>query len=84
MLTKKECEKIIKFRNEHRYSLRNGEYARPDSRVRKHRGTEDYGITTKYFFYDSAFGTPKDGFEDEEELVQELNCINMVESRQNE
>lgn len=84
MMTKNECAKIVRFREERNYTLRHGEYARPTSKVRKHPGTDSYGISTKYFYFNGTFGAKKDGFENEEELIQELNWINEVESRQNE
>ena len=49
-MTKQECVKIIKNRDDKSYTLRHGEYARPLSKVRKYPGCDKYGISTQYSY----------------------------------
>ena len=79
MLTKKQCNEILEYRNSRDYSLKHGEYARPESKVRKLTGQNAYGITTKYNYYVGSFNAPKDGFEDERELIYEYCMLKQAQ-----
>lgn len=43
------------------YTLRHGEYGRPEYYIRKVRGQDDYYIYAKYFFLPGTIGAPKNG-----------------------
>lgn len=49
------------------YELRHGKYERPDYSIRKIRGTEQYGIYARYYFYPGTFNAKWDGYLTEEE-----------------
>ena len=79
MMTKKQCEKILKERQYREYSLRHGEYARPESKIRKHTGIDSYGIITKYNYYPGTYNIRKNGWEDEQSLIYEYCMLKQAQ-----
>lgn len=90
-MTKQECINLLldsghyqrhnlSFCKSGRYTLRHGEYSRPEYRIIKRRNCDDYFITAKYFFYPGTFNTPKNGPLSTDGLNNFYYCINMKRS----
>lgn len=56
-----------------RYTLRHGEYERPDYSIRKEHGKDSYYIYCRYYFYSNTIGAPRNGRMPEDELAY-LQC----------
>ncbi len=57
----KDKNNIIRYQQGGNYTLRHGEYDRPDYRILKVRGKDAYYISAHYWFYNNTFNVPKDG-----------------------
>ncbi|HNQ19450.1 MAG TPA: hypothetical protein PKI46_00150 [Bacteroidales bacterium] len=61
------------YKNNHyitsnRYTLRHGEYEQPDYSIRKEKGSNDYYIYVRYYFYNNTINAPINGRISPEEL----------------
>ena len=72
MKTKSECQEILRANDcyEYRpgrytpsgtYYLSHGEYDRPNYRIIKRRGVDDYYIYATYYYYGGTFNAPENG-----------------------
>ena len=52
-----------------RYTLRHGEYDRPEYIIRKEKGADSYYIYVRYHYYNNTINAPKDGRMPEDELA---------------
>lgn len=50
------------------YTLRHGEYQRPEYYIKKVRNQDDYYIYAKYFFLPGTIGAPKNGRLSQDEM----------------
>ena len=60
-VTYKGKDGVTRWQKDGRYTLRHGEYDRPDYQIRKIRGENGYYISVRYYFYNNTMYAPKDG-----------------------
>jgi len=59
--TYKDKNNITRWQQAGCYTLAHGEYDRPDFRILKRRGKDDYYIYGRYYFYGGTYGACNDG-----------------------
>lgn len=57
-----------KWTKDGRYTLRHGEYERPEYIIRKERNGNNYYIYVRYYYYSNTINAPKDGRMSEDEI----------------